>query len=217
MSNSGGRFRKYPCDCRRTCTKNTKFGARGQIVLTIGGPVWFDSFKAQVPKGSLAKTTMSPSFQMLKEERYDLADDRSPPDPTNIIKYRDVNRGRTMEVKVYQLREGEYHQLLMTRSRLEVDSGPKFEGEENLSQLIMLLLSCKIYPLIGHQGLLRSWPPSAYSMKTKVVEVSGLHWQNCPLQKIYTTTSESSLRASKRQAKCGRAFSLLSLRNQTQF
>lgn len=109
---------------------DTRFPLDSQIVLTIGGPVWFNSFKAQVPKGRVAKTTMSPSLQFMKEDRYLLAKDRSPPDPTNIIRYRDNNKGRTMEIKVYQLRDGEYHELPMTRSRLEVDSGPKFQEEK---------------------------------------------------------------------------------------
>ena len=52
-----------------------------------------------------------------------------------------------MEVKVYQLREGQYHQLSMTRSRLEVDSGPKFEEEKKFIAAYNAVVKLQDLPL----------------------------------------------------------------------
>jgi len=120
------------------------FPPESQIVLTMGGPVWFQSFNDgdHELEGGIGRNR--PTFRLSKDKLQDpgknddqkeTVNDLSGPEPTETLKYWDKDKGgRGLEAKVYQLLDEKYIPLSMTRSKAEADNGTKFvEGRTSLT------------------------------------------------------------------------------------
>jgi hypothetical protein len=117
-----------------------KFRHNSQIILTVGGPVWFQCFndgeheivsghgRTMMSRGdSVSVPTDKSQDPQEPVEKTEIVLDKSEHEPTgSIIRYWDPC-GRGLEAKVYQLQDGEYKQLCMTKSPWEADNGPKYE------------------------------------------------------------------------------------------
>lgn len=115
------------------------FPRDSQIVLTIGGPVWFQSFNDGdhgLEEGKGKKTARN-SFRWSSkaktsiplEEKEEVID-TSGDEPTKIIRYWDKDKdkekwNRGLEARVYQIVDGKPKELDMNKSVLEADNGPE--------------------------------------------------------------------------------------------
>jgi hypothetical protein len=120
------------------------FPDESQVVLTLGGPVWFQSFNdgEHGIEGGLGKTMSRPSIPKDKpndhqgpddDDGTELVNDVSSAEPTDTIRYED-KEVRALEIKLYQLLDGEYQPLEMTKSPWEADNGTKYvEGQTSLT------------------------------------------------------------------------------------
>jgi hypothetical protein len=124
------------------------FRDNSQIIITMGGPVWFQSFNdgehgikgggglTMMPRGGSVGVPTDKSYDAQdRVEKMETVLDVSEDEPTGtIIRYWDPCHERGLEAKAYQLQDGEYKQLFMTKSPWEADNGPKYEeGSTNLT------------------------------------------------------------------------------------
>jgi hypothetical protein len=110
------------------------FPAQSQIVLTIGGPVWFHTFQAEDrlhDHDLTKKTNMDKVLDM--NENHSPSSTGTKTDPPNRIRFWDETRKIGLEANVYQYQPGkaeQYKRLELTQSEAAADNGPdEVQGE----------------------------------------------------------------------------------------
>ncbi|KAN0098168.1 hypothetical protein V8E51_013831 [Hyaloscypha variabilis] len=122
---------------------DASFPPESQIVLTIGGPVWFQSFndgghELRAGVGTMMRRAF---FRKAKNKTHNDDDDEqkiiddSGPEPVETLRYWDNSQGgRGLEAKVYQLEDGEYKPVYMTKSPIEAENGLDYtDGRTSLT------------------------------------------------------------------------------------
>jgi hypothetical protein len=111
------------------------FPAQSQIVLTIGGPVWFHTFKAEdrLHDHDLTKKTNMDKVLDMNEDPSLPPGTKRDPLTANKIRFWDETRKIGLEANVYQYQPGEaelYKRLPLTQSEAAADNGPdEVQGE----------------------------------------------------------------------------------------
>jgi hypothetical protein len=108
------------------------FPSDAQIVLTMGGPVWFHTFKERLHDHVLTETGQLRTITRQDASsgpEIDEVDDESPKinssgDRYKSIRFWDRRRKIGLEANVYQVQNGDYTPLELTKSRAAADSGP---------------------------------------------------------------------------------------------